>query len=95
MELATRKMHGRSAVYRNASQDQILLEVSAPVSKVDPQFLSVAISAGDVSRNWSGITFTAQRIINMARGLTPAMLRVGGTAADYLIFNSSSAHAGS
>ena len=95
MELATRQLQGRSAEHRKVSQYQIALEVSAPVSEVDPQFLSVTIDAGDVSRNWSGITFTAQRIINMARGLTPAMLRVGGTSGDFLIFNSSSAHAGS
>jgi heparanase 1 len=66
-----------------------VLNVSAPISEVDPQFLSVTIDAGDISRNWSGITFTAQRIINMARGLTPVMLRVGGTSGDFLIFNSS------
>ncbi|CAI8023721.1 Heparanase [Geodia barretti] len=74
---------------RKLTIDQIVLNVSAPISEVDPQFLSVTIDAGDISRNWSGITFTAQRIINMARGLTPAMLRVGGTSGDFLIFNSS------
>ena len=74
---------------RKVALDQIQLDVSAPISEVDPQFLSVTIDAGDISRNWSGITFTAQRIINMARGLVPAMLRVGGTDEDFLIFNSS------
>ena len=68
---------------------QIALDVLAPISEVDPEFLSVTIDAGDISRNWSGITFTAQRIINMARGLAPAMLRVGGTSGDFILFNSS------
>ena len=89
MELATRQLQGRSAEYKKVSQYQIALEISEPFSEVDPQFLSVMIGARYVSRNWSGNTFTAQRIINMARGLTPAMLRVGGTSGDFLIFNSS------
>ena len=79
---------------RKLAHDQILLDAWAPISEVDPQFLSVTIDAGDISRNWSGITFTAQRIINMARGLVPAMLRVGGTSGDYLIFNSTADETG-
>ena len=74
---------------RKLAVDQIALDVLAPISEVDPEFLSVTIDAGDISRNWSGITFTAQRIINMARGLAPAMLRVGGTSGDFILFNSS------
>ena len=80
---------------RKVALDEIQLDVSAPISEVDPQFLSVTIDAGDISRNWSGITFTAQRIINMARGLVPAMLRVGGTSGDFLIFNTTSDEKGS
>ncbi|CAI8054362.1 Heparanase [Geodia barretti] len=85
------QLQGKSSVKRKLALDQILLDVVAPISEVDPQFLSVTIDSGDISRNWSGITFTAQRIINMAQGLTPAMLRVGGTSGDFLIFNSSTA----
>ena len=54
---------------------------------VDPQFLSVAISVGNIRYNWTTINFTAPRILNMARALNPAMLRVGGTSGDYLSFN--------
>ena len=79
--------HPKSAT--DSDVEQILLETTAPFSIVDPQFLSVTIDAGDIGRNWSGITFTAQRIINMARALVPAMLRVGGTAEDFVYFNTS------
>jgi heparanase 1 len=85
------QLQRKSSGTKKLALDQILLDVVAPISEVDPQFLSVTIDSGDISRNWSGITFTAQRIINMARGLAPAMLRVGGTSGDYLIFNSSTA----
>ena len=88
------QLWGKSSGKRKLALDQILLDVVAPISEVDPQFLSVTIDSGDISRNWSGITFTAQRIINMAGGLAPAMLRVGGTDGDFLIFNSSIEQAG-
>ena len=70
---------------------KISLDTFAPIGEMDPQFLSVTIDAGDVSRNWSGINFTAPRIVNMARALNPAMLRVGGTSGDYLLFNQTTA----
>ena len=89
MEQQNQQLQQRFMWKRKLALDEIQLDVSAPISEVDPQFLSVTIDAGDISRNWSGITFTAQRIINMARGLVPAMLRVGGTDEDFLIFNSS------
>ena len=46
---------------RKLAVDQIALDVLAPISEVDPEFLSVTIDAGDISRNWSGITFTAEQ----------------------------------
>ena len=92
----------RSRIERRASEKdvweeaslQISLETARPISIVDPQFLSVTIDAGDIGRDWAGITFTAQRIVNMARALLPAMLRVGGTSEDYIVFNASSGRPG-
>ena len=68
---------------------QIQLDVTTPISEVDPQFLSVTIGAGRIRENWSGIPFTSRQFINLARGLSPAMLRVGGSDEDFLIFNAS------
>ena len=65
----------------------LLVDFTAPISVVDPQFLSVTLDAGDIRSNWSSINFTAPRIVNMAKALSPAMLRVGGTSADFLIFS--------
>ena len=69
---------------------QIQLDVTTAISEVDPQFLSVTIGAGRIKENWSGIPFTSRQFINLARELSPAMLRVGGCDEDFLIFNSSS-----
>lgn len=54
---------------------------------VDDDFLSVTIDSGDIGRNWSGITFTATKIINMAEAFQPATLRVGGTSGDKVIYD--------
>ena len=54
---------------------------------VNEDFLSVTIDAGSINRNWSDINFTSTKVINMAKALNPAMLRVGGTSEDFLIFD--------
>ena len=71
----------------SSTPTKIFLDIFVPLSEVDRQFLSVTIDAGDISSNWSGINFTAPRIVNMAKALNPAVLRVGGTSGDYLLFN--------
>lgn len=68
----------------------VFIDTTNFVAKTDPEFLSVTIDAGDIRSNWSGINFTAPRIQNMAAGLVPAMLRVGGTSGDYILFNETS-----
>lgn len=70
-----------------AQKPVVVIETATSVAQTDPEFLSLTIDAGDISRDWRGINFTAPRIQNMAVALGPAMLRVGGTSADYLIFN--------
>ena len=66
----------------------LFLDMEGVLYEVDPEFLSVTIGASQMRSNWSAaINFTAPRVINMAKGLNPAMLRVGGTSADLLLFN--------
>ena len=51
--------------------------------------LSVTIDAGSIqTKTWDSINFTAPRLLNLAKALHPAMLRIGGTAQDSLIFQS-------
>ena len=85
--------HGRVAAPSNVlAALEVLLDTSAPISEVDPQFLSVTIDAGQIRSNWSGIALRARRIVNMAFALYPCMLRVGGTSADFIIFNRTTEH---
>ncbi len=54
---------------------------------VSDQFLSVTIDAGTIRYgDWTKYNFTSPRMLNLARALSPAILRVGGTSQDYLIF---------
>lgn len=63
------------------------MELQHSVCDVSEQFLSVTIDAGSIrNKQWETINFTSTRMQNLARALTPAMLRVGGTSQDYLYF---------
>ena len=67
-------------------ENTIMVNLTDHVYEVSDQFLSVTIDAGNIKSNWNTINFTATRIINMAKALAPAMLRVGGTEGDFLLF---------
>ncbi len=68
-------------------QNEIAVNLDSVQRVVSDQFLSVTIDAGSVNRReWSKINFTNPRMLNLARALSPAMLRVGGTSQDYLLF---------
>lgn len=79
---------GRLVSGRDLSQESVVfIDTKNSIAQTDPQFLSLTIDAGHIRHNWSGINFTAPRIQNMAMALTPAMLRVGGTSGDDILFN--------
>ena len=93
-----RKDHGNTMIivepHRETEQQFVKTKQENPIAvnlteymyNVSDQFLSVGIGTGNIQHNWNAIDFTATRIINMAKALTPAMLRVGGKAEDSLLF---------
>ena len=62
------------------------IDLSKKVAQVDPKFLSVAIDSHVVAERWKNFDFHSERVLNMAKALSPAYLRLGGTAADLLTF---------
>ena len=70
-------------------ENAIMVNLTGYVYEVSDQFLSVTIDAGFINDNWDVINFTAPRVINMAKALAPAMLRIGGTSQDFIIFEES------
>ena len=64
----------------------IAIDLTQCVTQVDPRFLSVALDSHIVAEGWKNFDFKSPRVLNMARALSPAYLRLGGTAADLLFF---------
>ena len=65
---------------------KLSIDVFNKVAQVDPKFLSVAIDSHVVAERWKNFDFDSDRVLNMAKALAPAYLRLGGTAADLLTF---------
>lgn len=60
--------------------------------RVSDQFLSVTLDTAELTDpKWNPDIFPP-RVVNMAKALSPAMLRMGGTAQDYLIFDETRYH---
>ena len=57
------------------------------VGSVSERFLSVAIDSHVVAERWKNFDFHSEKVRNMASALSPAYLRLGGTAADLLTFD--------
>ena len=63
------------------------MDLEQSLWKVSDKFLSVTIDAGSIqTKTWDSINFTAPKVLNLAKALRPAMLRIGGTAQDSLLF---------
>ena len=56
------------------------------VAEVDSKFLSLAIGSRLVAENWKNFDFKSTKLLNMAKALSPAYFRLGGTSADLLYF---------
>ena len=76
---------GREAVEHNVS-----INLDRAVFTVNEKFLSVAIDSGILRHHWSPyVNFTSEKLYTLAKGLSPAFLRIGGTSEDFLIYDDS------
>ncbi|XP_025082651.1 heparanase-like [Pomacea canaliculata] len=62
------------------------------INTIGPHFVSVTLDSSLVHANWSTFDFRSTKLQNLAHGLSPSYLRLGGTTADALIFQSDSSH---
>ena len=72
------------------NDSEISVELSQAIANVSEEFLSVTIDCCAIRYHWSIIDFSASRVVNMAKALSPLLLRVGGTDGDFVIFESGS-----
>ena len=70
-------------------EQNVSINLDRSVFTVRDQFLSVAIDSGIMMNHWPHVNFTSERLFNLAKGLSPAFLRIGGTAGDFLIYDDS------
>ena len=63
------------------------LDTTNILTSVDTRYLSIAL--GLINKNWKQLDLNNRRVINMAKALSPAYVRLGGTGADLAIFNDS------
>ena len=61
------------------------IDTNKVLAQVDERYLSVAL--GMINKNWKQLDLNNARVINMAKALSPAFLRLGGTGADLATFN--------
>ena len=70
-------------------EQTVSINLNQSVFTVSKKFLSVAITVGLIREHWPHISFTSEKFFTLAKGLSPAFLRVGGTAEDFLIYDDS------
>ena len=73
----------------NYIEQNVSINLDRSVFTVSEKFLSVAIDSSIMKDHWPHVNFTSDRLFNLARGLSPAFLRIGGTAGDFLIYDDS------
>ncbi|XP_070781159.1 heparanase [Enoplosus armatus] len=64
----------------------VIVDLSAPVRRVDQRFLSVTIDASLASEEKFMYLLSSPKVRTLARALTPAFLRFGGTRQDFMVF---------
>lgn len=62
------------------------IDTKIAISTVDKRFLSIAIDTNLLRHDWRGLK-VCDKLTTLTKGLQPAYLRIGGTAADFLTFD--------
>ncbi len=76
-----------------SSGNEISVNLTVSPFEVSPQFLSVTLDAVALNYSWDHtINFSLSRVVNLAKGLAPAMLRVGGSYQDFTVFGDDQQH---
>ncbi|XP_068709263.1 heparanase-like isoform X2 [Montipora foliosa] len=70
-------------------QETISINLNYSVFTVSEKFLSVAIDANIMREHWHGVDFNSEKLFTLAAALSPSFLRIGGTSADFLIYDGS------
>ncbi|XP_038046652.1 heparanase-like [Patiria miniata] len=65
---------------------QVTVKTNEVIHITDDRFLSVGFTVGDLSQHWKDDDLGSRRLQNLAKGLSPAYLRLGGSRANFATF---------
>ncbi|XP_076442083.1 heparanase-like [Babylonia areolata] len=68
------------------SDVDIVINLDRYVNNVGPMFVGVTLDSSVFRREWNSFNTSSRQLQSLARGLAPSFLRVGGSAADFFIF---------
>ncbi|XP_028408537.1 heparanase-like [Dendronephthya gigantea] len=71
----------------NQSLYKVDIDTKQYVYHTDEKFLSIALGSSLIRDRWKHFDFGSEKLHNLAKGLAPAYLRIGGTYEDFLLFN--------
>ena len=66
------------------------LKTSTYLHQSREDFLSIALDSSLIAHKWETFDPSNPKVVAMAQGLSPAILRLGGTSCDWVIFNDTS-----
>ena len=70
-------------------EQNISINLNRSVFTVSERFLSVAMGADVMKDHWRQVNLTSEKFFTLAKGLSPAFLRIGGTSEDFAIYDDS------
>ena len=65
---------------------EVVINTQRCVCETDRKFLSVALDSNLIKYRWESFDFSSEKLQNLAKGLAPGYLRLGGTEEDFLLF---------
>ena len=72
------------------SDNDVVIDLQTIVSTTGPKFVGVTLDASIFRRFWKDVDVYSKPLHALAQGLAPSFFRVGGTAADFFIFDPTS-----
>ncbi|CAC5366171.1 HPSE [Mytilus coruscus] len=76
--------------YSEYRKTSVMIDTDTIIETISDRFLSVTLDTSFIQDNWSTLNFSSPKVQVLAKALSPCYLRVGGSSADYLQFDSSS-----
>lgn len=74
---------------RNDGEFNVVIDLQKTVNTVGPRYVGVTLDSSVFRRRWQDFDVNSTTLHTLVKGLAPSLFRVGGSAADFFIFNTS------